>query len=136
MAGYRWGRRSLEILEDVHPNLVLVVTRGLHYMDLAVQQYGGYRTPTIQGVLFDEKKSKKDGIIKLSRHQSRPSEAVDLAPYPINWKDPRRWYYMGGLIRAIGEEMGIPVRWLGDMDSDGEILDQQFFDLGHFELVL
>jgi peptidoglycan L-alanyl-D-glutamate endopeptidase CwlK len=30
--------------------------------------------------------------------------------------------------------MGIAVRWGGDWDHDGKSKDEQFLDLGHFEL--
>ena len=89
-----------------------------------------------QDALFRDGKSEKDGVLKRSRHQSIPSQALDLAPFPIDWDDLPRWYYMGGLLRAIGGEMGIPVRWLGDGDSDGQTKDTRFKDLGHVELIL
>jgi len=60
---------------------------------------------------------------------------VDVAPYPIQWKDRERFHYMGGIVRGVASQMGVKVRWGGDWDSDGEIKDNNFDDLVHIELV-
>ncbi len=139
---YHFGAASLKRMVGVDPGIIKVATRVLDFMDITVQDGGGIRDAELQAVLFAEGKSKKDGVTKLSRHQiEHPDardgngDACDFAPYPIKWDDPRRWYYMGGLFLALGAEMGIPFRWGGDWDSDGEITDQKFHDLGHIERV-
>jgi hypothetical protein len=43
--------------------------------------------------------------------------------------------YIAGRIIAIGLEEGIVIRWGGDWDRDGSVLDQKFDDLFHFEIV-
>ena len=42
---------------------------------------------------------------------------------------------MGGMIKGIAKEKGIKIRWGGDWDSDGEVLDQTFMDLVHIEVL-
>ena len=42
---------------------------------------------------------------------------------------------MAGYIQATADKLGIKIRWGGDWDSDGDLDDQTFMDLGHFELV-
>lgn len=69
-----------------------------------------------------------------SKHNKIPSEAVDVAPYPINWNDTKRFYYFAGYVKGIAEKMGINIRFGGDWDSDTEVTDQTFNDLVHFEL--
>lgn len=65
-----------------------------------------------------------------------PSLAVDVAPWPVDWKDTGRFYYLAGYILAVAKEkFGVTLRYGGDWDSDGEIRDQTFNDLGHFEIV-
>ena len=70
--------------------------------------------------------------VKYSKHME--GKAVDLAPYPIDWKDRDRFYYMGGMIRGIAKQMGIEIRFGGDWDSDGETKDNNFDDLVHIEI--
>jgi len=62
------------------------------------------------------------------------SDAVDAAPYPIDWKDARRFIYMAGLIIGVGRTLGFDFRWGGNWDEDQVIIDDQNFDdLPHFE---
>ena len=80
-----------------------------------------------------------------SKHNSYPSNAVDVAPYPLRWpdkiKDPkqrdlewRRWYMFVGVVRGVASQMNIGIRCGADWDGDMEIKDQNFHDLPHFEL--
>jgi peptidoglycan L-alanyl-D-glutamate endopeptidase CwlK len=88
----------------------------------------------------------KDGVSKVKwpdgKHNKRPSEAVDAAPYPIpknwgadHWKDMVKFYEFAAIVRYEAKRLGIKIRWGGDWDSDGDYRDQTFDDLVHFELV-
>ena len=68
------------------------------------------------------------------RHNSNPSRAVDVAPYPIDWEDRERFTYFSGFVMGIAASMGISLRWGGDWDSDTDLSDNNFDDLVHFEL--
>jgi peptidoglycan L-alanyl-D-glutamate endopeptidase CwlK len=70
----------------------------------------------------------------MSKHNSKPSLAVDIAPYPIDWADDERFYFLAGIIKAASHQVGVKVRWGGDWDSDDDFHDQTFMDLGHFEI--
>lgn len=64
------------------------------------------------------------------------SLAVDVAPYPIDWKDAKRFCYLAGIVMGIAAQLGYKVRWGGNWDMDQTIIDDQNFDdLPHFELV-
>ena len=63
-----------------------------------------------------------------------PSRAVDVAPYPIDWNDLKRFYYFAGFVKGIALSQGLKLRWGGDWDSDTDIKDQNFNDLPHFEI--
>tara|TARA_Y100000296_G_scaffold48644_1_gene55751 strand:+ start:3390 stop:3692 length:303 start_codon:yes stop_codon:yes gene_type:complete len=95
-------------------------------MDVTIIE--GLRTKERQEELVSQGKSQT----KFSKHIE--GRAVDLAPYPIDWKDRERFHYMGGMVRGIGKQMGVDVRWGGDWDSDGEIKDNKFDDLVHVEI--
>lgn len=69
-----------------------------------------------------------------SRHNSDPSEAIDVVPYPVDWEDRERFTYFAGFVLGIAISMGIKLRWGGDWDRDTEVDDNKFDDLPHFEL--
>jgi len=91
---------------------------------------------------IDQTRAFRSGASKVqwpySRHNSSPSRAVDIAPWPIVWEGPsarERFYYVGGIIIGIAESMKIKLRHGGDWDRDREILDEKgLSDLPHFEL--
>lgn len=53
-------------------------------------------------------------------------EAVDIAPYPINWKDLSRFRKLSEHIKKKAKELNIPITWGGDFKN--------FFDGPHYEL--
>jgi peptidoglycan L-alanyl-D-glutamate endopeptidase CwlK len=63
------------------------------------------------------------------------SEAIDLAPHPVQWNRPLRFYVLAGAMIQEAHRQGVSLRWGGDWDSDLVFDDQRFNDLGHFELV-
>ena len=122
----RFGKRSKERLKGVNAKLVNVLNQLIKIMDVTIIE--GLRTESRQNELVAQGKSKT----KYSKHLD--GKAVDLAPYPIDWEDRERFHYMGGMIRGIGQQMGVDIRWGGDWDSDGEIKDNGFDDLVHVEI--
>lgn len=128
---YKFGKTSLERLEHAHPAWKIILEEVLGYMDVSV--ICTHRSKEDQESAFREGRSKVRW--PNSKHNSYPSIAVDVVPYPVDWKNLKRFGYMAGLIRIIAEKHGYTVRWGGDWDSDGETEDQIFHDLPHFELV-
>ena len=121
-----FGKKSKERLKGVDNKLIKVLNELIKIMDVTI----------IEGVRSSERQEKllKQGATKVKYSKHMEGKAVDLAPYPIDWDDLERFYYMGGMIRVIGKELGINVRWGGDWDSDGNIRDQSFNDLVHVEI--
>ena len=122
----RFGKRSKQRLKGVKPELVNVLNELVKIMDVTIIE--GLRTEARQMELLAQGKSKT----KYSKHLE--GKAVDLAPYPIDWKDRDRFHYMGGMIRGIAKQLNVPVRWGGDWDGDGEVKDNGFDDLVHVEI--
>ena len=122
----RFGKRSRERLNGVKPELVNVLKELIKIMDVTIIE--GLRTEARQEELVAQWKSKT----KYSKHLE--GKAVDLAPYPNDWEDRERFHYMGGMVRGIGQQMGVNIRWGGDWDSDGEVKDNGFDDLVHIEI--
>jgi len=122
----KFGRMSRERLKGINVKLVNVLNELIKIMDVTIIE--GIRTEERQKELLEKGATK----VKYSKHME--GKAVDVAPYPIDWNDRERFHYMGGMLRGIGQSMGIKVRWGGDWDSDGEIKDNNFDDLVHVEL--
>ena len=70
-----------------------------------------------------------------SKHNSKPSKAVDVMPYPIDWFDYQRAAHFAGFVLGIAASMNIKMRWGGDWDKDGQLKDHKFLDYPHFELI-
>lgn len=123
--------KSRERLDSCHEHLQALCEVIVEHYDFTVLE--GHRSGSRQNELFRQGKSKlKAGQ---SKHNSLPSMAVDLAPYPIDWSDTRRFYFLAGLVRQAAHDMGIKVRLGADWDGDGSYSDQSFHDLPHVELV-
>ena len=69
------------------------------------------------------------------KHNTEPSLAVDVCPYPVVWDDRERQTLFAGYVLATAKAMGIDLRWGGDWDRDTEVRDNSFDDLVHFEIV-
>lgn len=94
----------------------------------------GYRDKERQDKAYQDGNSTKKW--PLSLHNHHPSMAIDVAPFPIDWENTNRFFYLAGLVEGIAEMMGIKIRWGGDWDSDKDFSDQRFNDLVHFEVVV
>ncbi len=122
----KFGKRSKERLRGVDTKLVNVLNELVKIMDVTI----------IEGLRSEQRQEKllKKGSTKTKFSKHITGKAVDLAPYPIDWKDRDRFHYMGGMIRGIAKQLNVPVRWGGDWDGDGETKDNSFDDLVHVEI--
>lgn len=125
----KFSQLSLDKLSSCHSDLQKLFNEVIKEFDCVVLQ--GYRSEEEQLKFFNQGKSKiKSG----GKHNSLPSLAVDVAPYPIDWSDKERFYYFAGFVKGLASSLGISIRWGGDWDSDNNLKNQTFFDLPHFEL--
>ena len=128
-----FGKTSKRRLKTCHPDIQKIMNEVIKIYDFSVLE--GERTLEKQQEYYRDKKSKKDGIHNKSKHQSSPSLAIDIIPYPMDWSDLNRFHFLAGLVFAKAHELGIEIRWGGDWDKDFDFKDQDFNDLPHFELV-
>ena len=131
---FYFGTQSNEHLGQVIRPLKRLANEamGLQIMDFAVTY--STRDPAEHEILMAEGLSKTSD----SKHLYAPSHAIHLDPFPIRYEGEKaiaRYYMLAGIVLATAERMKIPIRWGGDWDSDGEILDQDFDDLAHYEYV-
>jgi peptidoglycan LD-endopeptidase CwlK len=125
------SQHSLEQLSLCHPKLQELVKAVATKFDITV--ICGARSKEDQDKAFREGRSKAQ--YPNSPHNKLPSNAVDIAPYPIDWNDVRRFYYLGGFVVSEAKRLGIKIRWGGDWNGNFDIKDQNFHDLPHFELI-
>lgn len=127
----KFSKTSLQRLETCHPDLQKICNEAIKHYDFSV--ICGHRSKKEQDIAL------KNGATKLqypkSKHNSNPSLAVDLAPYPIDWHKYERFYYLAGLIQATAKGMNIKIRWGGDWSMNGNFEENKFNDLPHFELI-
>ena len=126
----RLGKRSKKRLEGVDERLIALLERVCKYFDITVIE--GKRSQERQDQLFEEGKTKVKH--PNGRHNSSPSNAVDVTPYPVDWEDRERQTLFAGFVIGIARSMGTKLRWGGDWDMDFNVGDNQFDDFPHFEV--
>lgn len=125
-----FGERSMRHYNTLHPDLQLVLSEAIKYVDFSI--ICGHRDKQEQNLAFQQGRSKLR--FPQSKHNSYPSDAVDIVPYPnLDWNDRERFTYIAGIIMGIAMAKGIPLRWGGDWDRDGQLKDNSFDDLPHLE---
>ena len=132
--------------------------KGVYKFDFSVRD--GVRGEAAQEKAFASGNSK----VKFpdSKHNKKPSQAIHFRPYPMRWpnkpelyvgmgtvdfkktnkeikiyaKQLGRFYQLAGFIQAVATDLNIQVRWGGDWNRDGNVMDQNFDDLAHWEVVV
>jgi peptidoglycan L-alanyl-D-glutamate endopeptidase CwlK len=130
-----WSNRSKRRYDTLDPKLQVLCDR-LRDEVCDISIISGYRDPDEQNELFANGSS----TVRWpdSKHNKRPSQAVDIQPYPYPEYEPKLWGalgYIAGRAHAIAAEEGFSIRWGGDWDRDGDLTDQNFDDLFHLELI-
>ncbi len=131
---------------------------GVYKFDFSVKD--GIRGEKAQTKAFDSGNSKVQ--YPNSKHNKTPSEAIHFLPYPVRWpqkpgiwsgmtnqevkvfnklikiyaKQLGRFYQLAGFVQAVATDLNIQIRWGGDWNKDGDIMDQNFDDLAHWEVVV
>ncbi len=125
-----FGSKSRQQLQTCNSDLQKVFNEVIRYVDCSVLE--GHRDERTQDRLFEEGKTKVK--YPMGRHNSNPSRAVDVVPYPIDWNDRERFHLFAGFVLGIARSMGIKLRWGGDWNMNFEVDDNKFDDFPHFEL--
>jgi len=132
-----FSNRSNERLNTCHDDLQRIMREVVKEFDCSI--LCGHRDEATQNRMVAEGKSQlrwPEG-----KHNSMPSQAVDVAPYPINWHDRERFHYFAGYVMGVAERLRREgkirsyLRWGGDWSMDTQVKDNRFDDLVHFEIV-
>ena len=127
----KFGKKSIEQLSTCRKELQEVFNEVIKTVDCSVLE--GHRGKDRQNTLYTEGKTKV--TYPKGRHNSSPSRAVDVCPYPIDWGDRERFHLFAGFVLGIAKSKGINLRWGGDWNMNWEVDDNQFDDFPHFELI-
>ena len=126
-----FSMKSRASLITCHRDLQALAHKVIRVHDCSV--ITGFRAEEMQRKMFATGLSKVQ--FPNSKHNLMPAKAIDLAPYPVNWKDIKSFYYFAGIVMGVASEMNLRLRWGGDWDLDNDLNDQRFNDLIHFELL-
>ena len=137
MSKFFLSERSLFRLKDVNIKIINLSLLAIKRtpIDFGIAWMGGKRTAEEQNQLFKDGYSKCDGYEKISKHQS--GDAVDLNVF-VGGKvvdNKEMLCVVAGVMFACANELNIKIRWGGDWNMNGDIRDNKFNDMYHFELI-
>ena len=126
----RFGTKSKGRLSSCHPDLQKVFNKVIERVDCSI--ICGQRGEADQNNAYKEGRSK----VKYpnGRHNANPSNAVDVAPYPVDWEDLERFTLFAGYVLGIAQSMGVELIWGNDWNGDFNTKDTNFKDYPHFEI--
>ena len=118
-----FGKNSQEKLDTCHKDIQGVLNEAINHYDFSV--IWGHRGRE------DQDKAFRSGNSNLkypnSKHNSNPSRAVDIVPYPNGFRNQDGTFYlMATHVLRAACVLGVDLRWGGHWRS--------FKDLAHFEL--
>jgi len=133
---FKLSERSLERAKDVNPKLINLILLAIRRtpIDFGVAWMGGKRTAEEQNQLYKEGYSQCDGYSKLSKHQS--GDAIDLNIFVGSKlvENKEMLCVVAGVMFSCANELGINLRWGLDWNGNGDIRDNKFNDMYHFEI--
>lgn len=106
------GKTSNDRLDTCHPRLQQLIRRVMQGVDEGDLEYAGITDITVLCGFRGEAEQNKavaDGASQLpwpkSAHNQQPSWAVDVAPFPIDWKDTRKFEVLHSYIAGVAHAM-------------------------------
>ena len=137
---YKFSKSSVKRMQGVHPELIIIFTEAIKnsHIDFGVPNTGGLRTEREQSKLFQDKKSKCDGFLNISNHQT--GNALDFYAY-LNGR--ASWVHVhlaiiAGVIMATAKRLlkegkiSIEIKWGGEFGSNSF----KGWDYPHIEVVV
>lgn len=127
---FRFSQRSNQRMEGINVSLLLIAHEALKItkIDFGIPHLGGFRTAQEQRQLFDDGKTKADGLINLSNHQS--GNALDF----YAWVDGKPSWEKEHLAQVacaffqVASKLDEKIEWGG--------LWHSIVDMPHIQLIL
>jgi peptidoglycan L-alanyl-D-glutamate endopeptidase CwlK len=135
---YKYSQRSKNNLATASEPLQILFNEVIKKVDVTVIY--GHRNKQEQELMVSQGYSKLN--FPNSKHNSWPSQAVDVAPYPIDWNDLQRFANTAKIIfetwnelKAEGKVKGF-IRWGGNWKTvyDESWKQVKWLDMPHWEL--
>lgn len=133
----KFSQESFSKLSTCCPDLQVLFYEVIKYFDCIVLE--GHRNQV------DQEAAVAAGNSQLhwpyGKHNIQPSNAVDVAPFPIDWENIKGFYWFAGYVMGIAQKlkdegkMTYGIRYGGDWNRNKNIEDQTFRDLVHFEIM-
>ena len=116
---FSYSDKSLNNLHTCHSDIIRLFRSVIKMNDCSI--ISGHRAAKEQLNLFCKGRlssgdivTYKDGFNQLSVHQSFPSLAVDVVPYPSGWSDISLFYSFSAGVKKCAFDLNIPIKWGGD----------------------
>ena len=126
---FKFGKKSLDKINNAkfHPKLRLLLVEAIKTSPLDFTVIETVRTIEQQRIYVAKGTSKtmKSRHIP-STNKSGLCEAVDIAPYPIDWKNTARFKQLAEHIKKTAKALNINIVWGGDWKT--------LIDMPHYEL--
>ncbi len=138
---FYFGNRSEANLDTCHVDLITVARTLIQFYNVSV--IWGWRDEEQQNLAYalgnSTKRFPESKHNHLSENGQPLSMAMDLVPWHnsrphIRWRNEKEFAQMAGRVLQIADMLDITLIWGGDWDSDDDLYDQSFNDLGHFGL--
>jgi len=126
---FKFGSKSLKLINNakLHPKLKQLLNEAIKTSPIDFTVIETIRTIEQQRINVAK------GVSKTMKSRHIPStnksglcEAVDIAPYPINWKDIKKFIQLSEHIKNVAKQLNINITYGGDWKS--------FKDYPHYEL--
>lgn len=125
---YSFSKASKASRAKLHPLLRSIVDDAIKEIDFKILDATRGRAAQTKAFLQGKSKVK----FGQSAHNYVPAIAVDLFPAPYDWENTDAFIRLSRVILRIATNKGIPIRWGGDWNGDGNLSDG--WDMPHFEL--
>ncbi len=106
------GKKSLERLNETHHDIQLIMKETERLINAEEPSFDvvvlcGYRGEEEQNRLYKEKKSQLK--YPYGKHNKKPSEAIDIAPYPTDWNNIDEFNKMCDYVKRAADILGIEI---------------------------
>ena len=135
----KFSQKSFSNLATCHMDLQVLFYEVIKHFDCTILE--GHRGEAAQNAAYAAGNSKL--MYPHGKHNATPSNAVDVAPWPLPlWKNTNDFFYFGGIVMGIAAmllaegKMTHKIRYGGDFNQNGRVSDSTFVDAVHFELVI
>lgn len=136
----QFSQTSKDRLATCDARLQNILNQVIKYYDCKI--LCGHRTKEDQNAAYYAVPQRSKVKWPKGKHNSEPSLAVDVVPYPIpynwgddDWKDRVKFYELKAIIFYVAAQQGTKIRFGGDWDNDHDYKDNKFNDLVHFEIL-